>query len=84
MMHEIEAYGPTVCPVNFNALHSRAGTEVLTDVSVIESLWAILMVIVAAVAIIQLCICIYLKRLWSRSSAEKRDWDMRNQQHENG
>lgn len=84
MIHEIEAYGPTVCPVNVDALHSRAGTETLTEISVIESLCAILMVIVAAVAIIQLCICVYIKRLWSRSSAEKRDRGMRSQQYENG
>ena len=84
MIHEIEAYGPTVCPVNVNALHSRAGIETLTEISVIESLCAILMVIVAAVAIIQLCICVYLKRLWSKSNADKRDRDMRSQQYENG
>ena len=86
MIHEVEAYGPSVCPVNYNVNsytpEARAGTP--TNTSDNHNLLSLVVVFLVIVIMIQLVICAYLKRLSNARSAEKRDENMRNQLQENG
>ena len=86
MIHEVEAYGPSVCPVNYNVNtytpEARAGTPTKTDDN--QNLLSLIVVFLVIVIMIQLVIGAYLKRLSNARSAEKRNENMRNQQQENG